>query len=56
MAEIIDIDEFKKRKEAGKKPQKKPETTLAVFANLLSPDAPEGLRNYLAELENTKTD
>lgn len=54
MGELVDIDEFKKRKETGSTRKNEETTTLGVFSLLLGPDAPEGLKNYIKQLEGEK--
>ena len=53
MGELVDIDEFKKRKETGSTRKKAEISTIGVFSLLLSPDAPEGLRKYIKDLEDS---
>jgi hypothetical protein len=53
MAKIIDIEEFKRRKkpeESGSNPAQDNNSTMAVFANILCKDVPEGLKNFFKEL------
>jgi hypothetical protein len=54
MGEFVDINEFKKRKETGSTRKDDETPTIGVFSLLLGPDAPEGLKNYIKQLEGEK--